>query len=282
MGGLKVREAELGDRQAILAISQRIWEGEDYIPFVVDQWLTEGGLIVAELSGQVVGFAKITELSPGEVWLEGLRVHPDHQGKGIAKTLARAQLELALAWHAHTIRLATVEANEPSLHIATELGFRPLARFFYAEAEVRKPENSPRLQQPALSAAQKFLDSSPALREGQNLIGLGWRFRSLSPELLAELAQKDALFSTGTPPQALLILLPDPYTPQTTAALAFLDGEEEVLPKLLEFAHAWAATGGQKILAAMTAAPWVLTFLSRYGFQFAPEFGAVLILEHRP
>ncbi|MGQ9700802.1 MAG: GNAT family N-acetyltransferase [Candidatus Bipolaricaulaceae bacterium] len=280
--GARVREATFADRNAILAISQRIWEGEDYIPFVVDQWLREGGLIVAELSGQVVGFAKITELSPGEVWLEGLRVHPDHQGKGIAKTLARAQLELALAWHAHTIRLATVEANEPSLHIATELGFRPLARFFYAEAEVQKPENSPCLQQPALSAAQKFLDSSPALREGQNLIGLGWRFRILGPELLAELAQKDALFSLGTPPQALLILLPDPYTPATTAALAFLDGEEDAFPELLKFAHAWAWKHGQKILTAMVAAPWVFTFLTRHGFQFVPELGAVLILEHRP
>lgn len=278
----KVREADRGDREAILAISQRIWEGEDYIPFVVDGWLAEGGLIVAEVSGEVVGFAKTTELAPGEVWLEGLRVHPDHQGKGIAKALARAQLELALARRAHTVRLATVEANEASLHIAKELGFRPAARFFYAEAEAQKPQESQRLQRPALSAAQEFLRTSQALQDGQNMIGLGWRFRDLSPQLLAELAEKDALFSLGTPPQGLLILLPDPYTPAAVAALAFVDGKEEILPELLRFSHAWAEKNGQRILAAMVAAPWVFTFLTRHGFQFVPELGAVLVLEYHP
>jgi len=94
---VQVRLASLNARERILAIYSRIWEGEDYIPHVLDRWFSEGGLFVAELAGKVVGFAKNTELSPGEIWLEGLRVDPEHQGKGVAKALARAQLEAALA-----------------------------------------------------------------------------------------------------------------------------------------------------------------------------------------
>jgi GNAT superfamily N-acetyltransferase len=85
MADLRVRPALPEDRERILAISAKIWEGQDYIPHVLDRWLCEGGLFVAELSGKVVGFAKNTELSPGEIWLEGLRVDPEHQGRAWPK-----------------------------------------------------------------------------------------------------------------------------------------------------------------------------------------------------
>jgi len=278
----EVRPATLADKAQILAISRRIWEGEDYVPFVLDEWLAEGGLLAAELSGKVVGFAKTTELAPGEFWLEGLRVDPDHQGKGIAKGLARAQLEMALSKRPQSIRLATVEANEASLHIARELGFREVARFSYLEAEVKRPGTIPKLEKPSPQEAWEYLCSSQAFQEAQGLIGIGWRFRRVNPEFLVELAGKEALFSAGTPPKGLLIILPDPYTPATIAALAFLDGDEKALEELLQFAHAWAAERGQRILAAMVAAPWVFRFLAKNGFEFVPELGAVLVLEYRP
>ncbi|MBC7221853.1 GNAT family N-acetyltransferase [Candidatus Bipolaricaulota bacterium] len=279
---IKVRPAAPKDREGILAISRRIWEGEDYVPFVLDQWLAEGGLIVAELSGEVAGFAKTTELAPGELWLEGLRVHPEHQGKGIAKTLARAQLDLALAQRPQVVRLATVEANEASLHIARELGFREVARFFYLEADVEKPARAPTPQRPSSEETWKFLSSSQALQEGRGLIGFGWRFYTLTPGLLAELGDKGALFSVGTPPKGFLILVPDPYTPADIATLAFLDGEDDALEDLLKFAHVWASEQGERIIAAMVAAPWIFKFLIQHGFQFVPELGAVLVLEYRP
>ncbi len=280
MDGIRVRPARPEDREGILAISQRIWEGEDYVPGVLDAWLSEGGLLVAELAAEVVGFAKTTELSPGELWLEGLRVHPDHQGKGVAKALAHAQLEQALARKPRTIRLATVEANAASLHIARELGFQEVARFFYLEADVENRACPSSLRPPSLEEAWAFLRASPALAEAKGLAGIGWRFRPLTQAVLRELRENGALLALGSPPQGLLLLAPDPYTPREIAALVFVDGDEGVLPELLSGAHAWAASRGQKILAAMVAAPWIFTFLTRHGFQFAPELGAVLVLEY--
>lgn len=280
MVGLKVRLATLQDREGILAISRRIWKGEDYVPEVLDAWLSEGGLIVAELEEEVVGFAKTTELAPGEIWFEGLRVHPEHQGKGVAKALAQAQLEHARAKNPRSIRLATVEENAASLHIARELGFQEVARFFYLEADVVKPGHPPSLRRPSSEEAWEFLAASQALAEAQGFVGLGWRFRSLTPALLVELEKTGAIFAAGSPPQGLLILVPDPYTPKEIASLVFLDGDEEVLPALLSGAHAWAAAHKMRILAAMVAAPWIFTFLVRNRFQFVPELGAVLVLEY--
>lgn len=281
MSRVAVRPARPEDQEAILAISRQIWEGEDYVPQVLDRWLAEGGLLVAELGGAVVGFAKTTELAPGELWLEGLRVHPEHQGKGVAKALAQAQLREALARRPRAIRLATVEANAASLHIAGELGFREVARFFYLEAEVERPSRAPALGKPDPQGAWEFLRASPALAEGKGFVGLGWRFRPLTRELFWELWEGGGVLAVGAPPRGLALLAPDPYTPGDIAALAFLDGEEEALSALLLGAQGWAAARGQRLLAAMVAAPWLFTFLRRHGFEFVPELGAVLVLEYR-
>jgi len=280
MATVQVRLASVGDREGILAISSRIWEGEDYIPHVLDRWLSEGGLFVAELGGKVVGFAKNTELSPGEIWLEGLRVDPAHQGKGVAKALARAQLEAALAQKPRSVRLATVEENLASLHIAQELGFRAIARFSYLEADVVEPESLPPVERPEPKKAWDFLQRSRSFAEARGLVGLGWRFRTLTFDFLTELCREGKVFALGHGLSALLIVFPDPYTPEEILALAFLDGEETTLEKLLRLAHGLAAKRGNQILSAMVADPWLYTFLSRRGFQGVPELGAVVVLEY--
>ena len=268
------------DRERILAISAKIWEGEDYIPQVLEQWLSEGGLFVAELAGKVVGFAKNTELSPGEIWLEGLRVDPEHQGKGVAKTLARAQLEAALAKKPRSVRLATVEENLAGLHIAQELGFRKIARFSYLEADAVGPKSLPSVKKPEPREAWDFLQRSTSFAEARGLVGLGWRFRTLTFDFLVELCHEGNVFAPGYEPSALLIIVPDPYTPEDILVLAFLDGEEPALEKLVHLAHGLAAKRGNRILSAMVADPWLYTFLFRQGFQGVPELGAVVVLEY--
>ncbi len=280
MAAVQVRLASVTDRERILSISSRIWEGEDYIPHVLDRWLSEGGLFVAELAGKVVGFAKNTELSPGEIWLEGLRVDPAHQGKGVAKALARAQLEAALAKKPRSVRLATVEENLASLHIGQELGFREIARFSYLEADVVEPKSFPQAAKPEPKEAWDFLQRSSAFAEARALVGLGWRFRTLTFDFLTELCREGNVFARGYEPSALLIVFSDPYTPKEILALAFLDGEETALEELLYVAHGLAAKRGNRILSAMVADPWLYTFLSRRGFQGVPELGAVVVLEY--
>ena len=50
-------------------------------------------------------------LSPGEAWLEGARVHPDHRRRGIGSLLNRAGLDWAASRGARVARLATEEEN---------------------------------------------------------------------------------------------------------------------------------------------------------------------------
>lgn len=236
-----LRSARPEDRDAILAISAQIWEGEDYIPLVLDGWLAEGGLAVAELDGHLAGLGKLTVFAPGEVWLEGLRVDPVHRGKGVAKALAQHQFESALALKPRSIRFATAEVNVESLHIAAKQGFQEIARFTYVEGPARE-EAAPPGVSPVhdVNLAWEAVRASSAYRDARGFLGLGWRFPELTRERLAERVSRGEVFAWGDPSRGLLILAPDPYAPAAFAAVAFLHGDDAAVDSLLRFAHARA------------------------------------------
>ena len=41
--GIELRGARSEDKPRILEISSQIWEGNDYVPFIVDDWLSDAG-----------------------------------------------------------------------------------------------------------------------------------------------------------------------------------------------------------------------------------------------
>lgn len=83
------RPARQSDTQEVMELTSTIWEGDDYVPKVWQDWLAdpEGILAVAEHEDRVIGLGKLTLLAPGEWWLEGLRTHPDFEGHGVASHL---------------------------------------------------------------------------------------------------------------------------------------------------------------------------------------------------
>lgn len=277
-----IRPARPGDRPRLLEISAQVWEGHDYVPLALDRWLAEGGLTVAELAGRIVGFAKTTILSPGEFWLEGLRVALDHRKRGIGRALAEAQLREALAQGARVVRYSTVEINLASGRIAQALGFREVARFTFmagpvrgirGRAEVVQADNPDKLA--------PFIFASEAYRLSRGLLAHGWIFRELSPALLAELVKGGALFYVEAEGEirGALVLLPDPYQADHLT-IAFLDGDGQALPKLVRFAHRYGQDQGYSELKAMAPADRLVRALEEHGLAYEPAFRYVLVYEY--
>jgi GNAT superfamily N-acetyltransferase len=97
MMAFELRLATKEDKPRILEISAQIWEGEDYVPVVVDDWLAAAGseLVVATLAGELIAFAHLQWLAPEYVWLEGIRTDPARRNLGAGKALTDYLLERA-------------------------------------------------------------------------------------------------------------------------------------------------------------------------------------------
>lgn len=186
------------DKLDVLALTRDIWEGSDYVPYVWDEWLTdpEGLLAVAEYGGRVVGLAKLSHKGAGEWWMQGLRVHPQYQERGIASHLHGYILAF---WQRQTggiIRLATSSARLPVHHLCRRTGF-DLAGEFRLFTAPSLPGDQPALRLVGageVNEAVKHLQDSPLFALGGRLVYLDWYWGGLYPERLEEIVRREQAF----------------------------------------------------------------------------------------
>lgn len=123
---LTLRPVRPQDRERVLEMVAEVWEGNDYIPRVFDDWAADPSAFfqAAEVDGEVVGIHRLRPIGPGLVFYEGMRVAPTHQGRGIGRAMLAAALEEARRMGAGSIRLVT--ANPTAIRIFEAAGFRRL------------------------------------------------------------------------------------------------------------------------------------------------------------
>lgn len=180
---IELRRATEEDRPRILEISSQIWDGNDYLPLVVDDWLADssGEFIVAVVDGALVGFAHRRLLAPGYAWLEGIRTDPARRGTGAAKEITRHFLEAACQEGADRVGLSTHVENEASIHIARSNGFQEVAWFTNLGAEASAPawsaaRESRNVSEVSLDEAVAFTRGSRSLEIGRGFVPNGWTF----------------------------------------------------------------------------------------------------------
>ncbi len=157
---LLVRPVTMADKPAVLRVSSRIWQGNDYVPLFFDRWVRDGGFWAGEVRGRLVGYGKATQLSPGEWWLEGLRVDPAWRKRGIGKELSRQVLLRTLDRRPVSLRLATADVNHESIHIIeTVMGFKPFTQYKFFTGTPRKTGTVPRVLAPGTDARRGPCDA---------------------------------------------------------------------------------------------------------------------------
>lgn len=184
-----IRPAVPADRAALGRALSRIWGGYDYIPRLFDDWVRDGGFFVARLGRRIVGCGKVTELGPGELWLEGLRVDPRLHGRGLGAEVSRQVIYAALDRRPRSLRFATADRNHASLSIARH---QPFCRLAALRAYAGSPPPSaagPEPVIPDIGEALDFLTGSEELHLTHGLLRNGWVFRRLDRRYLAELVR---------------------------------------------------------------------------------------------
>jgi len=188
------RPALRKDTDEVLELSSHIWEGGDYLPTVWEEWLNdpEGMLGVAEMDGRVVGTFKLTKFTAQEWYLEGLRVHPDFQERGIASHIHDYVLETWRRMGKGVLRLTTGSYNIKVHKMCERTGFKRIAEFIPYRAP-RLPEetrNFTLLNADEAEHALAFVNNSHTHALSSGLINLGWVYANLQLNHIQETIQK--------------------------------------------------------------------------------------------
>lgn len=277
-----LRPAKPEDREAITALSSHIWEGEDYVPDVFSQWLDDdqGRFTVSCEGNTLLGFAKLTRIAAGEWWLEGLRVHPEHRGRGVARQLHRHMVEAADEEGKGILRFATAAANTPVHRLAKETGFRQVSSYLAANYEVTGNEppvaHLSGATEEELPALRAWLDNSTLHRELAGLYEERWQWQSLEPQL-AHLVRSGRVFrwrERSGPSNGIVIVGKEE---DQRLRLNYVDVEEEVLqPTACELASLAAEWGMENGLAKFPAGEIFRAAFAEAGWHVEEEFKLVI------
>ena len=136
------RELKIEDIPAINDISKGIWEGDDYIPEVIEEWLQQKecmnyGAFKDKEKKILIGFGRVKIISKELAWLEGGRVKSSLQHHGIGKVMINYALEYTKQINAKTAQYSTWSKNFGSISLAKKFGFQKKMCMDYLESDIK-------------------------------------------------------------------------------------------------------------------------------------------------
>ena len=292
------RPALSSDTADVLEFTKHIWAGEDYIKYVWQDWLHDpcGVLAIAQYGSHAVGMAKVTFVSRGQWWLEGLRVDPAHQSLGIASHLH----EYTNAWWLENgdgvVRLMTSSERVQVHHLCERTGYARVGEVIaYRSTETlqrppppdaapppahRQPDSRPAFQRATedqVVAALAF--ASGHLGHSDGLMDSGWQFSTPDQDRLSTSAAGGHLH-WWRDRQGLLSTFEDeqdgePYLAIGFAAITRLSRLSQLLRDAADLASrrgyagvCWLAPAQERVQAALRAAGYA-TDWEHAGFLYA-------------
>ena len=180
-GQVTCRPAVERDRADIREFCKTIWDGHDYVPDVIDDWLhdPQGIFAVAEYQGRAIACSKITRLVDGQWWLEGFRVNPRFQGLKVGSLLHRYVDQWWLEYEDGVLRLMTSSKNKAVHHLCESTAFtkRFEVRGYTAEplAGHTNMFTSAAFNEKDLPPLVDFARASPSLAITNHVVDFGWR-----------------------------------------------------------------------------------------------------------
>lgn len=279
------------DTPEVIELTRRIWDGEDYVTHVWAEWLQDpdGLLAVAECGGNIVGLGKLTKLSTSDWWMEGLRVHPDHEGRGIASKLNNYLFNYWLRIGSGFLRLATSSSREPVIHLSKQKGFRQVGEFTTYKASTlqsaEEHEAIPRfepLTTEEIDEAVEFLCDSSKAWLLYGLMNLGWQWATPRTQHF-EQYMKDDQVSWWRERQGLLIMVQKSDDSENVARIRMLAcSSVDVVAFLLDTCNFAGSKGLDQITWLAPLHPDMEDSLTKAGFERDWEGSLLLFETHFP
>ena len=197
----RVRPARASDKAPLMSFIKDVWGGHDYIPEVWDAWLADpsGGMFVVEVGGVPVGMNRVQFLEDGSAWFEGVRVHPDYRGRGLASLLGENSMRVARERGAGVFRLTSGSTNKVAHRQIARIRFHEVSRFSVYEPgpRVRAAGKARRVEAGELAEAWAAMKSTKEYRLGTGGLWHIYAAASLTPEVVKNLGEEGAVWKLG-------------------------------------------------------------------------------------
>jgi GNAT superfamily N-acetyltransferase len=230
-----IRKAKASDKAPILEISKNLWGGHDYLPEVWDDWLADkkGRLIVATVSARAVGVAHAVLQTPYIAWLEGLRIHEQYRGLGIAGKLNIALVRWTKRKGARVARLSTHINNHASRNHLEKIGFPVIQIFQRLDSTEGLRAKPATVTAPRRSAESlwNWLKTRPNFAENHAMYSDGWTWHPLTHSVLRNLMGQGRVLVTSRDgePSSCCIFLDE----EKTLTMGFAEGDRREVAKLI-------------------------------------------------
>jgi len=232
---VKIRKAKPSDKSPVLEISKKIWSGHDYLPQVWDDWFADkkARLIVATVNGRTVGVAHASLQTPYIAWLEGVRIHEQYRGLGIAGKLNKALVEWARRRGARVARLSTGSRNHASRKHLKKIGF-PVLQTFQRLDTSRGLRTKPAIVSTPRGSAKhlwNWLTARPEFSENHAMYSDGWTWYPLTLQTFRRHISQGRVLTTirNNHPRACCIFLDE----DKSLTMGFVAGERTDASRLI-------------------------------------------------
>lgn len=290
---IQIRLAVPMDRAGMEAIAAQTWDGNDYLPTVLDEWFNDpdGAFNVITYQEQIVCLGKLTKLGAGEWWMEGLRVHPDFQGRGLARIMHHYMVAQVRQMGSGIVRFATANDNYAVNLLANETGFQSVGAYTFYKAEVL-PDMQPtwwQLQLQEVNKVEAWLNQSALFSDMQHSFESHWKWQLATTDYLSNRLEAGHVYGWNpsgdkTSLQGILVVNPPrqnfKYDEENRVRLGFVDADESNRQAIWHAARGLAAALGYSLVQIhLYDAPAYVNAVEASGWIYARDdndFRAIL------
>jgi GNAT superfamily N-acetyltransferase len=260
-----IRQAQESDRAQIGMLVAETGSGPD----------PGGDCYVATVENRVVGAVTLIQLGDEEWWLDGLRVLPNFQGRGIGRALLQYAVQRAEAQSSGILRLA-VDPRHPIMHrLAVQAQFS-LAGSYLAYQTDGLPGYRPEFSlAPDIGAVRAFLGRSPHYASAERSVEDAGIWCRLTDARLQDYAAQSRVYvwhgqrqDRNVPDDVIGVIIYAANAAPPLLRLAYLDAAVGALADLCRAVRRLAAAQGyQRIQYRFLSRPERLVAIEQAGWR---------------
>jgi N-acetylglutamate synthase-like GNAT family acetyltransferase len=227
---ITIRPAKKSDKDEILSFCINTFSWGDYINRVWDYWYAEknGQLFVVESSGEKIAMSHVAICPEGKgIWLEGIRVHPDHRRSYIATMLLAKMLEYGRQKGAREASAVVDATNLASQSMMEKNGFRVVSKWMYYNAvnTLRHQESNARIVNvDDIDDIWQYLQQSKIYHLSGKKYVKSWHWYTFDRRTLLNFVKEERVIATSLPIDGIAIINKHGYWDRTNILqIVYLD-----------------------------------------------------------